>query len=199
MKKFCISLLLVTAGMYAAESSTSATELVVWGAKALHERDGVSIALSIKSSMDYALQKQFVRMFLNSLAIRLGRDTSFQHASKEVRDVLTLCEIKVKDAKVEAFFEGFKKSLGGEKVKSTGKTAIQKMLLTIALEQSGVKLKVEGSAEPKTCQTFFPPYTLISEGNNELTPAERERARLQEEAAQSRQKLAELSQQLWQS
>lgn len=37
---------------------------------------------------------------------------------------------------------------------------ISRMLILISLAQSGVKIRVEGEADPATFVTFFPPYTI---------------------------------------
>lgn len=163
--------------MYASDSSSALSEDVeVWhAAQTVHEGNGVRIELAIRGDLESIkifdspeMENRFVQMLSCRLALKLKSSMSFPVASKCIKEALELYEKKVKRIKEEAFFNDLKKTYKFIESRPVSHMRIEEMLLTVALAQSAVKIKVEGSAKLKECQTFFPPYTFVSEGAIEI-------------------------------
>lgn len=174
MKKIFLPLMLLTVAVYASDKSEAASSSAVaeWTNRVTQNVDGVRIEIDLQEAGCESNLTNVGRLLPWKLTRELNASTANNPAVSRVKETLDRYEAEV----CSAYKEG----------KIFRDAQIKKMLITIALKESGVKLRVASRDDSEPFQTFFPPYTIVSEGNTDLSEKEKQVLALQTTAMNAR-------------
>lgn len=172
MKKVFLFPVFLVLSVDAASSSSVTPDTRICRLDEKHDANGVSFSLLADSPvLSNAEIAQFGAAFSMDLASGLKETMSFNEAKRCLTVIFDRHETLVRDAVRERFRQEIIDS--SAKGDSFGKQrpCLSSIFFAAALAKSGAKLRLVGISG-NTCCTFFPEYTIESEGSNELSAAE---------------------------